>query len=64
MVFENGNIDQPAKINDYTLENVTWITYLRSVFTYDTNDIDCSQDLWTKIGKATEVLVHGEYLEK
>jgi len=33
MVFGNENIDQPVKINDYTLKNVTWFTYLGSVFT-------------------------------
>jgi len=52
MVFGNDNIDRPVKINDYTLKNVTRFTYLGSVFTYDN---DCSQDLWTRIGKATEV---------
>jgi len=52
VVFGNGNIDQPVKINDYNLENVTWFTYLGTVFTYDNN---CSQDLWTRISKATEV---------
>ena len=52
MVFGNNNIDQPEKIDDYTLENVTWFTYLGSVFTYDNH---CSQYLWTRIGKATEV---------
>jgi len=53
MVFGNDNIDdQPVKTNDYTLKNVTWFTYLGSVFTYDN---DCSQDLRTKIGIATEV---------
>jgi len=52
VVFGNDNIDQPVKIDDYTLENVTQFTYLGSVFTYDN---DCSQDLWTTIGKATEV---------
>jgi len=41
-----------VKIDDYTLENVTWFTYLGSVFRYDS---DCSQDLWTRISKATEV---------
>jgi len=52
MVFENDNIDQPVKIDDYTLKNVTRFTYLGSVFTYDN---DCSQELWTRIGKAAEV---------
>ena len=42
LVFRNDNIDQPVKINDYTLKNVTRFTYLGSVFTYDS---DCSQDL-------------------
>jgi len=41
MVFRNDNIDQPVKI-DYTLQNVTWFTYLSSVFTYDNN---CTQNL-------------------
>jgi len=44
--------DQPLKIDDYTLKNVTQFTYLCKVFTYDK---DCSQDLQTRIGKATEV---------
>jgi len=52
VVFGNDNIDQPVKIDDYTLKNVTRFMYLSSVFTYDN---DCSQDLWTRIGKATEV---------
>jgi len=52
MVFGNDNIDQPVNIDDYTLKYVTWFTYLGSMFTYDNN---CSQDLWTRIGKATEV---------
>jgi len=52
MVFGNDNIDQPVKIDDYTLKNVTRFAYLGSVFTYDN---DCSQDLWTRIGNATEV---------
>jgi len=52
MVFGNYNIDQPVKIDNYTLKNVTQFTYLGSVFTYDN---DCSQDLWTRIDKATEV---------
>jgi len=30
---ENDNIDQPLKIDDYTLENVIWFTYLGSVLT-------------------------------
>jgi len=30
MVFGNDNIDQPVKIDDYTLKNVTWFTYLGS----------------------------------
>jgi len=49
MVFANDNIVQPVKNDDYTLENVIRFTYLGSVFTYDS---DCSQDLWTRIGKA------------
>jgi len=48
MVFWNDNIDQPLKIDDYTLENVIRFTYLGSVFTYDN---DCSRDLWTRIRK-------------
>jgi len=52
MVFENNNTDQPVKIDDYSLKNVTQFTYLGSVFTYDN---DCSQKLWTRISKATEV---------
>jgi len=46
MVFGNDNIDQPVKIDDYILKNVTRLTYLGSVF---------SQDLWTRIITATEV---------
>jgi len=41
----DDNIDQPVKIDDRTLQNVTWFTYLGSVFAYDN---DCSQDLWTR----------------
>jgi len=41
MVFGNDNIYQPVKIDDYPLKNVTWFSYLGSVFTYDN---DCSQD--------------------
>jgi len=41
MVFGNNNIDQPVKVDDYTLENVTRFMYLGSMFTYDN---DCSQD--------------------
>jgi len=52
MVFGNDNSDQPVKIDNYTLKNVTQFTYLSSVFTYDN---DCSQDLWTRISKATKV---------
>jgi len=51
MVFGNDNIDQPVKIDNYALKNVTRFMYLGSVFTYD----DCSHDLWIRIGKATEV---------
>jgi len=51
MVFGGDNIDQPVKIDDCTFENVTWFTYLGSVFTHDN---DRSQDLWTRINKATE----------
>jgi len=52
MVFGNDNIDQPVKIDDYSLKNVTRFTYLGSVFTHDN---DCAQDIWTRINKATEV---------
>jgi len=52
MVFGNNNVDHPVKIDDYTLENVTQFMYLGTVYTYDS---DCSQDLCTRIGKATEV---------
>jgi len=52
MVFGNDNTDQPVTIGDYTSDNDTRFTYLGSVFT---DDNDCSQDLWTRIGKATEV---------
>jgi len=61
MVFGNGNIDQPVKIGNYTLKNVTWFTYLGSVFTYDNN---CSEDLWTRIGKAAEVTKSTENIWK
>jgi len=48
---DKQNIEQPVKINGYTLKNVTRFTYLSSVFTYD----ECSRDLWTRSGKATKV---------
>ena len=44
--------DQPLKIDDYILKYVTRFMYLCKVFTYDK---ECSQDLRTRIGKATEV---------
>jgi len=33
MVVCDDNIDQPVKIDDHTLKNVTMFTYLSSVFT-------------------------------
>jgi len=52
MATGKDKTDQPVKINDYTLKNVTWFTYLGSVFTYDN---ECSQNLRTRSSKATEV---------
>jgi len=49
-VFGNDDIGQPVKINDYTLENVP-----QSHISAVTYDNDCSQHVWTRIGKATEV---------
>jgi len=61
MVFGNDNIDQPVKTDDYTLKNVTRFTYLGSVFTCDN---DCSQNLWTRISKTTEVTKSTENIWK
>src|SRR6218665_1078522 len=53
MVTGKENIEEQIELEDIEIENVTELTYLGSLLTYDN---DCSKEIGRRIGRATGVM--------